>query len=294
MKTTKAGQKLELATGGFLRIAFLGVGSAFSVKNFQTNFFIIKGKTAVLVDLGTKASLRLHDLGLSVLDVNAILPTHSHADHVGSIEELALKSRYVAPFVRGGVKGDHKPDCIITEEYERILWNETLKGGLAYSEDMDLGGSRGSMQFSQYFKSVRPALAGGFGRPTYGIEYGGISLKIMRTQHIPEGTASWRESFWSTGLVIDDRVFLSGDTVFDEELVRVFGGGDGIEAVFHDVQSHEGGVHAPYGRLKKLPKGIKSKTTLVHMDDKCFEFSPKDDGFVDFAKDATQVYYDFE
>lgn len=293
MRTTPAQKALSLATDGFLRIAFLGVGSAFSVRNFQTNFFIIKGGTSILVDLGTKASLRLHALGLSVLDVKTILPTHSHADHVGSIEEIALKSRYVAPFVKGGTKGDHKPDCIITGEYEHILWNETLRGGLAYSEDLHLGGAVGSMQFSHYFNSVRPVLAKGFGRPTYRIEYGGISLAIMRTQHIPEGKNSWRESFWSTGLVIDDRVFVSGDTVFDGELVLEYGGSDGVEAIFHDVQSGADGVHAPYSRLTGLPAGIKAKTTLVHMDDKCFDFTPKDDGFVAFARDATETYYDF-
>ncbi len=294
MRTTPAEKKLGLTTGGFLRIAFLGVGSAFSVKNYQTNFFIIKGGTAILVDLGTKGSMRLHALGLSVLDIRTILPTHSHADHVGSIEEIALKSRYVAPFVRGGSKGDFKPDCIITSEYEQILWDETLRGGLAYSEEINLGGAVGSMQFSHYFNSVRPRLVEGFGRPTYGMEYGGISLRIMRTQHIPEGKDSWRESFWSTGLVIDDRVFISGDTVFDEELALVYGGSDRVEAVFHDVQSNTGGVHAPYSLLKTLPAGLKAKTTLVHMDDKCFEFSPEEDGFAGFARDATNVYYDFD
>jgi ribonuclease BN (tRNA processing enzyme) len=293
MKVTKADKTLKLETDGHLRIAFLGVGSAFSIRNFQNNFFIIKGKTSILVDCGTKASLRLHNLGLSVLDVKAVLPSHSHADHVGSIEELALKSRYVAPLILGGKRGDHRPDCIITHEYEPILWNETLRGGLAYSEEINLGGAAGEMQFGHYFASVYPRLADGYQRPTYVLDYGGIELKIMRTQHIPEGKASWRDSYWSTGLVVDDRVFLSGDTVFDEELVMEYGG-DGVEAIFHDVQSFPGGVHAAYEQLATLPAHITAKTYLVHMDDNCYDFNPKDDGFADFTCDATEVYYDFE
>lgn len=293
MKRTNAEKTLRLETDGFLRIAFLGVGSAFSVRNYQNNFFLIKGKTSIMVDLGTKASLRLDELGLSVLDIKAVLPTHSHADHVGSMEELALKSRYVAPFVFGGSKGEHRPDCIITREYEPLLWNETLRGGLAYSEEVDLGGAKGAMQFEHYFRPVRPALAQGYGRPTYVLDYGGIELKIMRTQHIPEGKTSWRESFWSTGLVVDDRVFLSGDTVFDEELVMEYGAPPGVETIFHDVQSYSGGVHASYEELARLPADIKAKTVLVHMDDNCFTLDPCKDGFVGFARDATEIYYDF-
>jgi hypothetical protein len=247
-----------------------------------------------MVDLGSKASLQLDSLGLSVLDIKAILPTHSHADHVGSMEELALKSRYMAPFVFGGDKGDFKPDCIITREYEPILWHETLQGGLAYSEEVDLGGAKGAMQFGHYFNSVPPVLVDGYGRPTYILEYKGIRLKIMRTQHIPEGMNSWRESFWSTGVVVDEKFFFSGDTVFDRELVTVFGGPSEVETIFHDVQSHKGGVHASYGELKTLPDEIKAKTTLVHMDDNCFKFDPEEDGFMGFAQDAKAVYYDFE
>jgi len=106
---------LPLTTDGHLRIIFLGVGAAFSNKMFQANIIIVKGETALFVDLGTKATLKLAEFGRSVHDVKDLLVTHSHADHIGSVEELALKRRYEAPFIeesqgqRRGVRALHGP-----------------------------------------------------------------------------------------------------------------------------------------------------------------------------------------
>jgi ribonuclease BN (tRNA processing enzyme) len=87
-------KKLELTNRGALSLFFIGVGSAFSKKHNQTNLLIIKGKDHVLVDLGTKGPQALYDLGLSVTQIKNILITHSHADHIGGLEEIALMGRY--------------------------------------------------------------------------------------------------------------------------------------------------------------------------------------------------------
>ncbi|MGE0433410.1 MAG: MBL fold metallo-hydrolase [Planctomycetota bacterium] len=276
-------RKLKLSTadiGGHLRLAWLGVGSAFSTGNWQTNLIIIKGDASIMVDCGTLANRALAGIGLSALDIRCILPTHSHADHVGGIEEVALKWRYVAPFIFGGTKGDHKPDAIITERYQQMLWGQTLRGGLAYSEEMTRDGELGEMVFEDYFNPIRPGNApNAIDRPVFTANYKGIDLKMMRTKHIPEQPTTWRNCCWSCGLTIDDRVLYPGDTRFDPELVRDFTT-DKIETIFHDAQSFPGGVHAGLAELKTLPDEIRRRMYLLHLDD----------GMLKLDKAATDVW----
>ena len=82
-------KSLPLTTSGHLRVVALGVGSAFAGANYQSNLIIIKGKTALFVDLGTLAVLRLRELGVTCNDIEHVLITHSHADHIGSLNMVA-------------------------------------------------------------------------------------------------------------------------------------------------------------------------------------------------------------
>ena len=71
-------------------------------------------------------------------------------------------------------------------------------------------------------------------------------------------------AFWSTGLIIDDQVFFSGDTRFDASLFNHLPV-DLCEMSFHDVQLfNPGTVHASYDELKMLPDNIKKKMYLYH------------------------------
>ena len=46
------GNRLSLKNDGQLELFFIGVGSAFALKNNQTNFLIIKGDKHIMVDFG--------------------------------------------------------------------------------------------------------------------------------------------------------------------------------------------------------------------------------------------------
>ena len=110
----KDGKSLPLSTEGNLRVVFLGVGSAFTKRNRQSNFLIIQEDHHVLVDCGTLGSLALDDVGLSVSEVQCYLPTHSHADHIGGFEEVALVTRYLS-------NSSNKPKMVIPKDYQDLL-----------------------------------------------------------------------------------------------------------------------------------------------------------------------------
>ncbi|MBD3408205.1 MAG: MBL fold metallo-hydrolase [Candidatus Lokiarchaeota archaeon] len=252
--------KLEnLKTDGELVLYFIGVGSALATKHNQTNLLIMKGDDHVMVDFGRTGPEAFHQTtGLSPYDIEVILPTHSHGDHIGGFEQLAQMNKYVGiPFM-----GKPKLKMVVSVEYQRILWENSLRGGLEYNEQLAHGRV---MAFTDYFDIIRPQWVEHKPREIFSVDVGSISLELFRTNHIPEQSDSWSGSFISYGLSIDGRVFYSGDTKFDEELLDTYA--DHSEVLFHDVQFFPGAVHAPLYSLNTLPSKWKEKMYLVHYAD---------------------------
>ena len=251
--------KLNLSNSGELELFFIGIGSAFAATMNQTNFLIIKGDTHIMVDFGMTGPRALFQTaGLGILDIEVIFPTHSHADHIGGLECLALLNRYAGQKIFGQPK---KTNVIITEEYQRVLWDATLRGGLEKNEE---SGGR-NLNFGDYFNAIRPKWKTHQPREIFEISIGSINLEIFRTKHIPDSAPSWETSFISYGLLVDGRVFISGDTRFDPELIEMYA--PRAEIMFHDVQFFSEGVHAPLDKLKTLSAKIKEKMILIHYAD---------------------------
>jgi len=271
---------ISLKNDGNLEIIFLGVGSAFAMKNYQTNFLIIKGDHHILVDFGEDGKRALPNItGLKVEDIECVLPTHSHPDHVNGIATIGLANRYIGQ----RFMGKPKAKMIITEDYQRILWDQTLRGGLEYNENIPDGldfsnlsleqikevydktvGVR-HLNFTDFFDVIRPKWKTHQPREIFEVDYGNIHIELFRTNHMPEQSDSWQAAFVSFGLLIDGRVFVSGDTKFDPELIDFYS--DRSEIMFHDVQFYPGAVHAPLEDLKTLSADVKSKMFLMHYAD---------------------------
>jgi len=254
------GEKLSLTNDGQLELFFIGVGSAFAGKNNQTNLLLIKGDVHVMVDFGMTGPQALRSVaGLEPTDIEVLLPTHSHADHVGGIECLALMNRYV------GMRFMDKPKLkmIISEDYQRVLWEQTLKGGLEWNEKGPDDAEK--LQFSDFFDVVRPQWKQWAPREIFEVEIGSLKLELFRTSHIPEQSSGWEAHFISYGLFIDDHVFFSGDTKFDQSLIDLYA--PRSEIMFQDVQFFPGAVHAYLEDLRELPNDVRSRMYLVHYGD---------------------------
>ena len=279
MKIEKLQDSLELTNDGGLSFFFVGVGSAFSKKHYQNNILIVKGNDHILVDCGITCPTALYNYGSNITKIKNILITHSHADHIGGLEEAALMGRYVTK---------SRPKMYITKQYKKLLWNQSLRGGNSYGE-MSAGRF---LTFDDYFELVEPKLISKRPRPIYETNCGSINIKVFRTRHIPDNAGSWKKAFYSTGILIDDRILFPADTQFDQELIDWMTSTYPIEYIFHDCQFYTGGVHASYDELKTLPETVRNKMYLCHYGDNFESFSPEADGFIGFAKEGHFYHFD--
>ena len=278
METKPFISKIELTNGGELSLFFIGTGSAFSKINFQTNFLIIKGKEHVLVDCGSLCPYALEtNYNTRVSEINTLLPTHPHADHIGGIEEIALIGYYAKK---------SKCNMIITDEFKRKLWKESLAGGIQYSET-------GKMTFDDYFLQLNPKLIQKKPFQMFELTIGTINLKLFRTRHVTTRKDSLKQSQISFGLIIDDRVLFTGDTQFNPDQLNFILNNYNIEVLFHDCDfsGFSEGVHASYKQLLTLPEETRKKMYLCHYNSSAEKASPVEDGFAGFTKPG--VYYTF-
>ncbi|MDO8631076.1 MAG: MBL fold metallo-hydrolase [Phycisphaerales bacterium] len=262
-----------------LTLTFLGVGSAFAKRNFQSNALIEAWSAGpdkqrqpddtLLIDFGATGPLTLHRLrgepGFSYLDrggairysaIRRVFITHLHGDHIAGLEELASVSRFA-----GGDGKPFRPQLISSQEILSNLWDQSLRGGLG-----TLPGRPAAME--DYF-SPCALYASGQGDPDRVTMLDRYEVSMAPTDHI----RVQRKHDWpSFGVVLrdvssGDTAFYSGDTRFDpaglgELMTRA-------RINFHEVQlaDQPDPVHTLLSELRTLPATIRKKTILYHYDD---------------------------
>src|SRR5208337_2929300 len=197
---------LSLINGGDLDLTFIGVGSAFSKKYFQNNLLVVKGDSHLLVDCGTRAPEALSLLGLSVGQIGNYLITHTHADHIGGLEEVMLVNRY-------GLK--RKTTMVVTDRLRKALWSMSLRGGASFNEERE----GEYLAFGDFWDAIVPRRVRGGDRELCEAYVGGIQVRLFRTKHIPDSSPDWSSSFPSYGLILDGRILFTSDTRYDPEMV---------------------------------------------------------------------------
>ncbi len=228
-----------------MRMIFLGTGSAFVTNgNYQTNILLEDTESNhFLIDCGTDIRFSLHELGYSNNTINTMYLSHLHADHVGGLEWLAFKSKFVT---------NKKIVLYLSNDIVDDLWNKSLAAGLSSLPGFET-------QLSTFFE-VR-ALS----HPKE-FTWGKAKFTLVQAVHSMSNNLLMPcyGLFIDTG---DTKIYITGDTISVPYFYQPFY--EAADIIFQDCENlpNPTYVHAHYNQLIKLADNIKSKMWLVGSDD---------------------------
>ena len=220
-----------------LQLQMLGTGSAFAKQYYNNNALLRDPAYTLLIDCGVTAPAALHQLNISLGDIDSVLITHIHADHVGGLEELAFRMKFTY---------QRKMVLYVAEDLAEPLWENTLKGGL-YQE-----GEITALEDIFEVRLLKPHT------PVKLSDH--LNIELIPTKHIA-GKPSY-------SLYINDSIFYSSDMRFDPQLLEQLVYTRSCRTILHECQlTGQGEVHTTLAELLGLPKELQRIIYLMHYGD---------------------------
>jgi ribonuclease BN (tRNA processing enzyme) len=227
-----------------LSVRVVGVGDAFTARYHNACLLVEAGATRLLIDAPPALARALRDLSLAraaeptvaLDDIDHVLITHLHGDHMGGLEQLLFWRRFVT---------QRKATLYAVPEVLAGLWDTRLSGGMDTLMETP-GGPTQKLALGDYAE-VR-ALAPGTN------VIGDLSLEHRPTvHHIPTSALRIRAG----GKVLG----YSADTAFDPTLIAWL---DASDLFFHETNL---GIHTPLASLVALPAETRARMRLIHYPD---------------------------
>ncbi len=231
----------------------LGTGNAFGKKYFNNNALLYAKDYTLLIDCGVTASLSLYVLGKSIQEIDGILITHLHGDHVGGIEEIAYQLYYIFK---------KRISLFVPSTLVEPIWENCLKAGLHNGQ--------ANCTLETYFDVIVINE-----RQPFSIT-SNLTIETICTEHIPNK--------FSYSLIINNLVFYSADIQFNPSLLEKVLQVHHCKYILHDCQlTSPGIVHTTLEDLLSLPTSVQEKIQLMHYDDNMEDFIGKS-GKMSFMK----------
>jgi ribonuclease BN (tRNA processing enzyme) len=228
-----------------VKIHFIGTGSAFTLKNYHTNFLIEQNGKFLLIDAGSDVRFSLRDAGKSYKDIDAVYISHLHGDHIGGLEYLGFVSYF-----------DPTKDKIKLYGNGEVLfsgWAKTLSGGM---ESLQMA----TADLSTYF-DVNPVLAND------SFEWEGIKFTPVQSVHIMNGYIT----IPSFGVMVElpggEKIYFTTDTQFAPHQLKDFMNMADLIVCDSECTPYLSGVHANFSEWVQFPADIKAKMLLTHYQD---------------------------
>lgn len=241
-----------------MQLEVLGIGNAFTSFHYQTSFFL-RSRRTYLID-GPQGLFRLlRSRGIDRKEINDVIVTHAHGDHVSGLETLLLWKRY----------SEGKKVRLHTS---RAVFEELRKGFFyAFSKG-----------FSTDQRKIIPKRFGDYvefnelSEHRINLLEKGLEIEVRHNWH-PTATLGLKIS--TLGRV----VAISGDTCYRPALLQELRSTEVLtearykqltgnwlweaDVIYHEADDKADGPHTYVGDLLSLPQETRRRIRLVHIPD---------------------------
>lgn len=230
-----------MSESGFEVVA-LGVGDSFSELHRSSALLLVCDGVQLAIDCpdmyrgALRAASERASRTLTLSDVDHVLITHVHGDHMNGLEGVAFYKH----FAQG-----RRVQLVTSPEVRRDIWDHRLRASMGVLWD---GSEYRPMSFDSYFEHVPLSW-------TDGIDVGPFRIRARRTIHHVPTSALFIEAGGKT-------LGYSSDTAFDPELIEFL---EPADLVIHETNL--GPAHTPYPALAALPSELRSRMRLIHYPD---------------------------
>jgi ribonuclease BN (tRNA processing enzyme) len=220
----------------------IGVGDTFSERHHSTALLLVCDGFQLAIDCPDMYRGALRAAGeragrtLSLLDVDHVLITHVHGDHMNGLEGVA----FFKHFAEG-----KRVRLLTSPEVRATIWDQRLVASMGALWD---GRQLQARTFDDYFEHV----------PLAWVEetvVGPFRIRTRRTRHHVPTSALLIEAGGRT-------LGYSSDTAFDPELIAFL---EPADLIIHETNF--GPAHTPYASLAALPAALRARMRLIHYPD---------------------------
>lgn len=224
------------------QVIVLGVGDTFSDRHHPTSLLLESSDFKLAIDCPDMYRRVLRDAScssgraLEAAEIDDVLITHVHGDHMNGLEGLAFFKHFVEK---------KRLNLHTSPEVRQVIWEQRLRAPMSQLWD---GTRMRELGCDDYFA-------------THLLEWSGVStagpfsIRVRRTKHHVPTTALLVE-------VGGKKLGYSADTAFDPELIEFLRPAD---LIIHETNL--GPAHTAYSDLAALPPDLRARMRLIHYPD---------------------------